>query len=67
MIAEALAVLGKNNIIVTNILANMTKFYQPLDLTVSGYARRFIAKSYYPMAFKPNQQTASCCCHIGRD
>jgi len=24
----------------------MTKFYQPLDLTVNGYAKRFIKKKF---------------------
>ena len=32
-----------NNILVTTFFADMTRFYQPLDLTVNGRAQRFIA------------------------
>ena len=38
--------LEENNILLTNVPANMTKFYQPLDLRVNGYAKRFIAKKF---------------------
>lgn len=38
---EVIAVLKENDICVVNVPANMTKFYQPLDLTVNGYAKRF--------------------------
>lgn len=39
-------VLEVNNILVTNVPANMTRFYQPLDLTVNGSAKRFLAKKF---------------------
>ena len=29
-------VLKENHILVTNVPANITRFYQPLDLTVNG-------------------------------
>ena len=32
----------ENNICIVNLPANMTKYYQPLDLTINGYAKRFI-------------------------
>ena len=38
MTSEVLSLLKENYISVTNVPANMTKFYQPLDLTVNGYA-----------------------------
>ena len=46
MTTEVLDVLTSNNILVTNVPANMTRFYQPLDLTVNGAAKRFIAKKF---------------------
>ena len=46
MTPEVLQLLQENNILVTNVPANMTKFYQPLDLTVNGYAKRFLAKKF---------------------
>ena len=39
-------VLEENNTLVTNVPANMTRFYQPLDLTVNGSAKRFIVKKF---------------------
>ena len=39
------AVLGAfkdANICIANITANMTKFYQPIDLTVNYYCKRFL-------------------------
>ena len=36
----------QNHISVTKVPANMTRFYQPLDLTVNKSAKRFIAKKY---------------------
>ena len=38
--------LGDNNILATNVPPNMTKFYQPLDLTVNGFAKRFMAREF---------------------
>ena len=34
----------ENNICIVNVPANMTRYYQPLDLTVNGYAKRFMKK-----------------------
>ena len=31
-----------NNILIVNVPANMTKYYQPLDLTVNGYCKRLL-------------------------
>ena len=39
-------VLNKNNICVVNVPANMTHFYQPLDVTVNGYAKRFLKNKF---------------------
>ena len=38
---KVINLLKDNKILVTNISANMTRFYQPLDLTVDGYAKKF--------------------------
>ena len=38
--------LKDNKILVTNIPANMTHFYQPLDLTVNGYAKKFMSRKF---------------------
>ena len=46
MTSEVLTLLLSNNILVTNVPANMTKFYQPLDLTVNGYAKRYMARKF---------------------
>ena len=46
MISDVIEVLQENNILVTNVPANMTRFYQPLDLTVNGSAKRFLAKKF---------------------
>ena len=45
----------ENNICIVNVPANMTKYYQPLDLTVNGYAKRFLKKKineWYAQQFK---------------
>ena len=34
------------NVCIVNVPANMTKFYQPLDLTVNGYAKRFLKRKF---------------------
>lgn len=39
-------VLDKNNICVVNVPANMTHLYQPLDLTVNGYAKKFLKNKF---------------------
>ena len=45
----------ENNICIANVPANMTKYYHPLDLTVNGYAKRFMKTSFnewYAQQFK---------------
>lgn len=44
MTSDVLKALKDNNICVVNVPANMTKFYQPLDLTVNGHSKRFFKK-----------------------
>ena len=46
MTTEVLDVITKNNIVVVKVPANMTKFYQPLDLTVNGHAKRFFKSKF---------------------
>ena len=46
MTSDVLNLLRDNKILLTNVPANMTKFYQPLDLTVNGYAKRFMARKF---------------------
>ena len=46
MTAEVSKIFEESNILVTNVPPNMTKFYQPLDLTVNGSAKRFMAKKF---------------------
>ena len=46
MTSDVLNLLRDNNILVTNVPPNMTKFYQPLDLTVNGFAKRFMARKF---------------------
>ena len=41
---KVINLLKDNKILVTNIPANMTRFYQPLDLTVNGYAKKFMSR-----------------------
>ena len=43
MTSEVKEVLQENNILGTNVPENMTRFYQPLDLTINGSAERFVA------------------------
>ena len=38
--------LKKNNIFFTKVPANMTNLFQPLDLTVNGYAKSYIKKLF---------------------
>ena len=45
----------ENNICIVDVPANMTKYYQHLDLTVNGYAKRFMKKTFnewYAQQFK---------------
>ena len=44
--SDVLNLLRDNKILLTNVPANMTKFYQPLDLTVNGYEKRFMAQKF---------------------
>ena len=46
MTSEVTKILADNDILVTKVPANMTRFYQPLDLTVNGNAKRFMAKKF---------------------
>ena len=46
MTFEIKEVLQENSVLVTNIPTNLTRFYQPLDLTVNGSARRFVTKKF---------------------
>ena len=44
MTVEVFAISGDDSILAKIVPANMTKFYQQLDLTVNGYAKIFAAK-----------------------
>ena len=46
MTSDVLNLLRDNKILLTNVPPNMTKFYQPLDLTVNGYAKKFMARKF---------------------
>ena len=46
MTSDVTKLLDDNHILVTKVPANMTRFYQPLDLTVNGNAKRFMAKKF---------------------
>ena len=46
MTAEILNAYEEANIFIINVPANMTKYYQPLDLTVNGYAKRFLKSKF---------------------
>ena len=35
-----------SNILIVNVPRNMTKYYQPLDLTVNGYSKRFLKNKF---------------------
>ena len=39
-------VFKESHILVTNVPANMTRVYQPLDLTVNENAKRLVAKKF---------------------
>ena len=38
--------LKDNKILVANIPANMTRFYQPFNLAVIGYAKKFMSRNF---------------------
>ena len=46
MRSDVLNLLRDNKILLTNVPANVTKFYQPLDLMVNGCAKRFMAQKF---------------------
>ena len=46
MTGDMLNFLPDNNILLANVPPNMTKFYQPLDLTVNGFSKRFMARKF---------------------
>ena len=46
MTTEVLDVITKNSIVVVNVPANMTKFNQPLNLTVNGHAKKFFKSKF---------------------
>ena len=35
-----------NNILIVNDPRNITKYYQPLDLTVNGYCKKFLKRKF---------------------
>ena len=37
---------AESNILIVNVPRNMTKYYQPLDLTVNGYSKRFLKNKF---------------------
>ena len=46
MTAEVLNAYKEANILIINVPANMTKYYQPLDLAVIEYAKRFLESKF---------------------
>ena len=44
--ADVIDCYKKNNMCVVYVPANMTKYYQPLDLTVNGYAKRYFKNKF---------------------
>ena len=46
MTSAVKVVLGENHILVTNVPANMIRFYQPWNLTMNGGVKRFITKKF---------------------
>ena len=46
MKSEVLTILNDNNICLANIPPNMTKYYQPLDLTVNGHAKSYLKNKF---------------------
>ena len=46
MTAEVLNAYEEAHILIINFPANMAKYYQPLDLTVNGYAKRFLKSKF---------------------
>ena len=46
MTTEVINAYKKANILIVKVPANMTKYYQPLDLTVNGYAKSFFKRKF---------------------
>ena len=46
MTAEVLNAYEEANIVIINVPANMTKYYQPFGLTVNGYVKRFLKSKF---------------------
>ena len=46
MTGDVLNLLRNSNILLTNVPPNMTKFYQPLDLTVNGFSKGFMVQKF---------------------
>ena len=46
MAEDAVKRYQDNNILIVNIPRNMTKYYQPLDLTVNGYCKKFLKRNF---------------------
>ena len=44
--ADVIDCYKKNNMCVVYVDANMIKYYQPLDLTVNGYAKRYFKNKF---------------------
>ena len=48
--------LTKNHLCVVNVPANMTRFHQPLDVTVNGYCKNILKKKNYRLVCWPTIQ-----------
>ena len=46
MTSDVLNLIRDNKVLLTNVPANTTEFHQPLDLTVNGYPKRFMARKF---------------------
>ena len=46
MTAEVLKCYKEANILIINVPANITKYYQTLDLTANGYAKRYLKSKF---------------------
>ena len=46
MTSDVLNLPQDNNILLANVPPNINKFYQPLDLTVNGFSKHFMARKF---------------------
>ena len=46
MTTAVLDAFKEADVCIVNVPANMTKYYQPLDLTVNGYAKRYLKRKF---------------------